>query len=37
MTRAPGYAVSYLDVMAGPTRAWAVADDPDHEWVLDPR
>ena len=21
--------------MAGPTRAWAVANDPDHEWMLD--
>ena len=20
--------------MAGPTRAWAVANDPDHEWTL---
>ncbi|HVL97351.1 MAG TPA: 5-deoxy-glucuronate isomerase [Solirubrobacteraceae bacterium] len=32
----PGYAVYYLNVMAGPTRAWAVANDPDHEWTLDP-
>ena len=30
----PGYAVYYLNVMAGPTRAWAVANDPDHEWTL---
>jgi 5-deoxy-D-glucuronate isomerase len=22
--------------MAGPVRAWAVADDPDHEWVKAP-
>lgn len=29
----PGYAVYYLNVMAGPTRAWAVANDPDHEWT----
>jgi 5-deoxy-glucuronate isomerase len=33
----PGYAVYYLNVMAGPTRAWAVANDPDHEWTLVPR
>jgi 5-deoxy-glucuronate isomerase len=32
----PGYAVYYLNVMAGPTRAWAVANDPDHEWTLAP-
>ena len=32
----PGYAVYYLNVMAGPTRAWAVANDPDHEWMLAP-
>ncbi len=32
----PGYAVYYLNVMAGPTRAWAVANDPDHEWTLVP-
>ena len=31
----PGYAVYYLNVMAGPTRAWAVANDPDHEWTLE--
>jgi 5-deoxy-glucuronate isomerase len=30
----PGYAVYYLNVMAGPTRAWAIANDPDHEWTL---
>ena len=29
----PGYAVYYLNVMAGPTRVWAVADDPDHAWT----
>ncbi len=28
----PGYDLYYLNVMAGPTRAWAVADDPDHAW-----
>lgn len=30
----PGYAVYYLNVMAGPVRAWAVANDPDHEWTF---
>ena len=30
----PGYELYYLNVMAGPTRAWAVANDPDHEWML---
>jgi 5-deoxy-glucuronate isomerase len=29
----PGYDLYYLNVMAGPTRAWAVANDPDHEWT----
>jgi 5-deoxy-glucuronate isomerase len=33
----PGYEVYYLNVMAGPTRAWAVANDPDHAWTLTPR
>jgi 5-deoxy-glucuronate isomerase len=32
----PGYAVYYLNVMAGPTRAWAVANDPDHAWTMEP-
>jgi 5-deoxy-glucuronate isomerase len=32
----PGYTVYYLNVMAGPVRAWAVANDPDHEWTLRP-
>jgi 5-deoxy-glucuronate isomerase len=32
----PGYDVYYLNVMAGPVRRWAVANDPDHEWTLDP-
>jgi 5-deoxy-glucuronate isomerase len=32
----PGYEVYYLNVMAGPVRSWAVANDPDHEWTLDP-
>ena len=32
----PGYTVYYLNVMAGPVRAWAIANDPDHEWTLSP-
>jgi 5-deoxy-glucuronate isomerase len=32
----PGYAVYYLNVMAGPEREWAIANDPDHEWMLRP-
>jgi 5-deoxy-glucuronate isomerase len=32
----PGYAVYYLNVMAGPVRSWAIANDPDHEWTLQP-
>jgi len=32
----PGYAVYYLNVMAGPVREWAIANDPDHEWMLEP-
>jgi 5-deoxy-glucuronate isomerase len=32
----PGYDLYYLNVMAGPTRAWAVVNDPDHEWTLTP-
>jgi 5-deoxy-glucuronate isomerase len=32
----PGYDLYYLNVMAGPTRAWAVANDPDHEWTIAP-
>jgi 5-deoxy-glucuronate isomerase len=30
----PGYRGYYLNVMAGPTRLWAIANDPDHEWIL---
>jgi 5-deoxy-glucuronate isomerase len=30
----PGYDLYYLNVMAGPARAWAIANDPDHEWRL---
>jgi 5-deoxy-glucuronate isomerase len=29
----PGYEVYYLNVMAGPVRAWSVVDDPDHAWT----
>ena len=32
----PGYALYYLNVMAGPVRAWAVANDPDHAWTMQP-
>jgi 5-deoxy-glucuronate isomerase len=32
----PGYDLYYLNVMAGPTRAWAIANDPNHEWMLQP-
>ena len=32
----PGYAVYYLNVMAGPERRWAIKNDPDHEWMLNP-
>jgi 5-deoxy-glucuronate isomerase len=32
----PGYELYYLNVMAGPVRSWAVANDPDHEWTLTP-
>ncbi len=32
----PGYELYYLNVMAGPVRQWAVANDPDHEWTLTP-
>ena len=32
--RRPGYDLYYLNVMAGPTRAWAIANDPDHDWML---
>jgi 5-deoxy-glucuronate isomerase len=29
----PGYDLYYLNVMAGPTRSWVFANDPDHEWT----
>jgi 5-deoxy-glucuronate isomerase len=32
----PGYDLYYLNVMAGPARSWAVANDPAHEWTLHP-
>ena len=32
----PGYDLYYLNVMAGPKREWAVANDPEHEWVMAP-
>ena len=32
---APGYDMYYLNVMAGPQRAWEVAFDPAHAWVRD--
>jgi 5-deoxy-glucuronate isomerase len=32
----PGYRVYYLNVMAGPTRLWAVSNDPDHDWTSRP-
>ena len=33
----PGYRLYYLNAMAGPTRLWAVANDPDHGWTAEPR
>jgi 5-deoxy-glucuronate isomerase len=32
----PGYELYYLNVMAGPVRAWAIQTDPNHEWMLQP-
>jgi 5-deoxy-glucuronate isomerase len=32
---APGYDLYYLNVMAGPDRAWLICDDPAHTWVRD--
>ena len=29
-----GYELYYLNVMAGPVRAWKVTPDPDHAWLL---
>lgn len=31
-----GYRSYYLNVMAGPTRAWVFHNDPDHEWLMTP-
>jgi 5-deoxy-glucuronate isomerase len=33
----PGYDVYYLNVMAGPTRNWIFANDPAHEWTIEPQ
>lgn len=30
-----GYESYYLNVMAGPTRAWHFRNDPAHEWIID--
>ncbi len=30
----PGYRSYYLNVMAGPKRAWQFHNDPDHEWLM---
>jgi 5-deoxy-glucuronate isomerase len=30
----PGYDLYYLNVMAGPVRDWAFANDPDHAWLF---
>ncbi|WP_138754158.1 5-deoxy-glucuronate isomerase [Paenibacillus sinopodophylli] len=30
----PGYEVYYLNVMAGPTRAWKFTNDSDHAWIM---
>jgi 5-deoxy-glucuronate isomerase len=30
----PGYDLYYLNVMAGPLREWAFANDPDHAWLF---
>ena len=31
---AHGYDLYYLNVMAGPRRAWRFHNDPAHEWML---
>ncbi|RBI65609.1 5-deoxy-glucuronate isomerase [Vreelandella sulfidaeris] len=31
---AHGYSLYYLNVMAGPKRAWKFHNDPDHEWLM---
>lgn len=30
----PGYEVYYLNVMAGPTRAWKFVNDSEHAWIV---
>lgn len=30
-----GYTSYYLNVMAGPVKAWNFYDDPDHKWILE--
>jgi 5-deoxy-glucuronate isomerase len=32
---APGYDAYYLNVMAGPRRAWHFSLDRDHAWLMD--
>ncbi|PXF28909.1 5-deoxyglucuronate isomerase [Pokkaliibacter plantistimulans] len=32
-----GYDLYYLNVMAGPSRDWKFHNDPDHEWILQPK
>jgi 5-deoxy-glucuronate isomerase len=32
-----GYKLYYLNVMAGPTRAWIFRNDPAHEWIVQAR
>ncbi len=29
-----GYTLYYLNVMAGPKRAWRFHNDPDHAWLM---
>ena len=33
---APEYDLYYLNVMAGPRRAWLISNDPDHDWLAAP-
>ncbi|MFD0958243.1 5-deoxy-glucuronate isomerase [Paenibacillus chungangensis] len=33
----PGYESYYLNVMAGPVRTWKFHNDPDHEWLFQPK
>jgi 5-deoxy-glucuronate isomerase len=34
VSAAPGYDNYYLNVMAGPVRAWKFHNDPEHEWLF---